>query len=117
MSASNMHNSPRICTGRLPLIQALALESARSGTIGYDLGFICMTCSRDKKDKEGRKQVLVCLSCAQKCHVGHFMLPLGYEPEVLCHCNLLTDNCICSDDLQSVSEAQDYGIWTVAFKN
>jgi hypothetical protein len=55
ISASNMHNSPRICTGRLPLIQALALESARSGTIGYDLGFICMTCSRDKKDHEGRK--------------------------------------------------------------
>lgn len=45
------------------------------------------------------------------------MLPLGYEPEFLCHCNLLTDNCICSDDLQSISENQDYGIWTVAFKH
>ena len=99
LSASNMQQLGRVCTGRLPLIQALSLEvsSTRNGTIGYDLGFICLTCTKDRQQDE-KKQVLVCLSCAQRCHVGHFMLPLGYEQDFLCHCNLLTDKCICSDD-------------------
>jgi hypothetical protein len=55
MSASNTHMHARVCTGRLPLIQALSLESARNGTMGYDLGFVCMTCSREHKGQEGRK--------------------------------------------------------------
>lgn len=99
-AASNIQQLGRVCTGRLPLVQALSLEasSPKNGTIGYDLGFACLTCSRDCKEQDGKKQVLICLSCAQRCHEGHFMLPLGYESEFLCHCNLLTDKCICSDD-------------------
>jgi len=118
LSASDIQNG-RVCTGRLPLIQAFSLESSssRNGTIGYDLGFACLTCTKERKEQEDKKQVLVCLSCAQKCHAGHFMLPLGYEPEFICHCNLLTDQCICYDDQMLGNEQQDYALWTSSFKH
>lgn len=114
MTSSNAQKLGRVCTGRLPLVQALSLEtsSPRNGTIGYDLGFVCTTCTKT----QDKKQVLVCLSCAQRCHVGHFMLPLGFEPEFLCHCNLLTDHCICSGDQQSDLESQDFAVWTGSFR-
>jgi hypothetical protein len=51
LCASNVQQFGRVCTGRLPLVQSLSLESSssRNGTIGYDLGFACLTCTKQNQ--------------------------------------------------------------------